>query len=74
MISVEEFKKLVRLEREGYWIFCDGEQVILNHDDIEDIEDCTFEFLDDQFAVVHDSEDEDEWTVMKPEWIDWKSI
>lgn len=66
-MTVEDFKKLIELERKGYWIYCAGDRVQgLSYDEDMDPEEfvlpkdckdaremcCNFVFEDDRYTTV----------------------
>ncbi len=88
MITVEDFKKLSKLESKGYHIFVDGEEVHgLQYDEEEDWTEyldareeqvCTFLFVDDRYTTVQCLSDKDlqnaNWTVEKHKEVDWRAL
>ena len=86
MVTVEDFRKLSKLEKKGYHIFIDGEEVYgLHYDEeldwnefVDGCEEmlCTFTFVLDRYTVVqYLTEFKDaECTVERCEDIDWRSL
>jgi len=84
MITVEDFKKLSKLEEEGYHIYIGGDEVAgLSYDNeldwnefVDGCEEmiCTFSFVDDRYDTVqYLTEFKDaKWTVEKHEEIEWR--
>jgi len=84
MITVEDFKKLLKFQKASYQVRCDGDEVSLfywpedeTEEDETEEERCTFTFNDDKYSVVCYLSDPDydnaKWAVERVEQVDWRT-
>ena len=84
MLTVEDFRKLGKMESDGYHIYIDGDEVYgLDYDEDVDWMEfldaseemrCTFTFVDDKYQIVQYLKNfqNSEWTVERHEVVEWR--